>query len=290
MTLPIRPSQRKRPWSPHAKLFGTGDLTRRTRCAIIVAHPSDEIVGAGGLISKLLEVAILHTTDGAPADMVDANAAGFEDLVEYAAARRNECRAALALSNVTPDKITDLAIMDRCASEFLPELAKKIALFVQQAGATIVVTHPYEGAHPDHDATAFATHAALRLLNKNGFRPPALFEMALHPSLDSGAKIPEFLSAPDRETTVLMLDERARALKANMFDCFKSQQESLHDSPIEPERFRAPGDYDFNQPPCEGKLHYENFEWAPSPEAWQQNAREAWATLFPASFQVSNGH
>jgi hypothetical protein len=161
---------------------------------------------------------------------------------------------------------------------------------VQQAGATIVVTHPYEGAHPDHDATAFATHAALRLLNKNGFRPPALFEMALHPSLDSAAKIPEFLSAHDRETTILMLDAKARTLKANMFDCFQSQKKSLLDSPLGPEKFRSPGDYDFNQPPCEGKLHYENFEWAPSPAEWQQNARVAWTTLFPASLQANNSH
>ena len=290
MTEPIRSTKRKRPWSAHAKLFGTGDLTRRTTCALIVAHPSDEIVGAGCLISKLVDVAVLHTTDGAPADMVDAKAAGFENLVDYAAARQNECRTALALSNVNADKISDVGIMDRCASEFLAELARTIALFIQQMGATIVVTHPYEGAHPDHDATAFATHAALRLLNKNGFRSPALFEMALHPSLSSDAKVPEFLLAPDRETTILMLDERSRDLKAKMFACFASQQSSLTESPIGPEKFRVPNDYDFNRPPSADKLHYENFDWALSPAEWQQHACEAWLNLFPASLHASNGH
>jgi LmbE family N-acetylglucosaminyl deacetylase len=290
MTEPIRSTQRKRPWSAHAKLFGTGDLTRRTTCAVVVAHPSDEIVGAGCLISKLIDIAVLHTTDGAPADMVDAKAAGFENLIDYATARRNECRTALALVNVNTDRISDVGIMDRCASEFLAELARTIALFIQQMGATIVVTHPYEGAHPDHDATAFATHAALGLLNKNGFRPPALFEMALHPSLNSDAKIPEFLLAKDRETTVLMPDGKSKELKAKMFECFSSQQSSLSESPIGPEKFRVPTDYDFKRPPCEGKLHYENFDWAPSPVEWQQHAHEAWSNLFPASLGASHSH
>jgi len=56
------------------------------RCAVIVAHPADEVVGAGCLISKLVDVTVLHVTDGAPCDMEDAEAAGFNERSEYAEA------------------------------------------------------------------------------------------------------------------------------------------------------------------------------------------------------------
>jgi LmbE family N-acetylglucosaminyl deacetylase len=283
MNQSIRPTPRRKPRSAHAKLFGTGDLTRTMRCSVIVAHPADEVVGAGCLISKLVDVTILHITDGAPGDMRDAEAAGFKDRWQYAQARRQECLAALAIANVPEDQVIDFAITDHCAAHCLADLTKKITTFLQQSAADIVITHPYEGGHPDHDATAFATHAALRLMKQNGFRPPILFEMALHPSSDFKAKVPEFLPGSERETTTLLLDERAQKLKQRMFACFQTQRESLEVSPVGPEKFRQPSTYDFSAPPQDGKLHYENFDWAPRSEEWQSLASKALADLFPAA-------
>lgn len=281
MTQPIQSRKRRTPRSPHAKLFGTGELNPILKCSVIVAHPADEVVGAGCLISKLVDVTVLHVTDGAPCDMEDGKAAGFKEREEYAEARRQECISALAIANVPKDRIVDFEVADQCASNCLADLTKRITMFLQQSGANIVVTHPYEGGHPDHDATAFATHAALRLMRRNGFRPPALFEMALHPSKDSKAKVPEFLPGAGRETTILLLDERATALKQRMFACFESQRESLEASPFGPEKFRPPVAYDFTSPPQEGKLHYESFDWAPRWGEWQSLARQALADLFP---------
>src|SRR3979409_499803 len=116
MTQPFIPTKRKRVRSAHARLFGTGDLTRRMRCSVIVAHPADEVVGAGCLISKLVDVTVLHITDGAPCDMQDAEAAGFKDRTGYAQARRQECLAALAIANVPEDQVVDFAVTDHCAA------------------------------------------------------------------------------------------------------------------------------------------------------------------------------
>lgn len=279
MTQPIQSREQRGPRSAHARLFGTGDLTRKMRCSVIVAHPADEVVGAGCLISKLVDVTILHVTDGAPWD--DAAAAGYKGCSEYAQARRQECLAALAIANVPEDRVVDFAIPDHRASHCLANLTKQITTFLQQSGADIVVTHPYEGGHPDHDATAFATHAALRLLKESGLRPPVLFEMALHPSEDFKAKLPEFLPGSERETTTLLLDERAAELKQRMFACFETQRESLKASPVGPEKFRQPSHYNFSNPPQTGKLHYENFAWALRSNEWQALARKALAVLFP---------
>ncbi|MDQ1728243.1 MAG: N-acetylglucosamine malate deacetylase 2 [Pyrinomonadaceae bacterium] len=251
------------------------------RCSVIVAHPADEVVGAGCLISKLVDVTVLHITDGAPCDMHDAKAAGFEKRADYAAARRAETVAALAIARVPEDRVLDFAITDQCAIDYLADLTRRITTFLQQSEADIVVTHPYEGGHPDHDATAFATHSALRLMTESGLRPPVLFEMALHPSDDFKAKVPEFLPGWESETTTLVLDERARKLKQRMFACFETQRESLAVSPVGPEKFRQPLSYDFSEPPQEGKLHYENFPWALRGSEWQLRARAALADLFP---------
>jgi LmbE family N-acetylglucosaminyl deacetylase len=281
MTEPIKPRKRRTPRSPHATLFGTGDLDRILKCSVIVAHPADEVVGAGCLISKLVDVTVLHVTDGAPGDMHDAIAAGFGAREEYAEARKRECISALAIANVPEERIVDLEVPDHCASNYLADLTKRIATFLQMSGADIVVTHPFEGGHPDHDATAFATHAALRLMKENGFRPPVLFEMALHPGKDGKTKVPEFLPGTERETTTLLLDDRATELKQRMFACFESQRESLEVSPFGPEKFRQPAAYDFTTPPQEGKLHYEIFDWAPKWDEWRLLARQALADLFP---------
>lgn len=280
MTHPIRQTPRRKKRSAYARLFGTGDLNRPMHCSVIVAHPADEIVGAGCLISKLANVSVLHVTDGAPEDMLDAKAAGFSERSDYAQARKQESRAALALANVPEDQIVDLDLTDQCASNCLADLTRKITTFLQQSGADVVLTHPYEGGHPDHDATAFATHAALRLIRQNGFKPPVLFEMALHPSDDFKTKVPEFLPGPERETTTLLLDQRASELKRRMFACFETQRESLESSPLGPERFSQALTYDFSAPPQPGKLHYENFAWAPGSDKWQALASEALADLF----------
>jgi hypothetical protein len=118
-------------------------------------------------------------------------------------------------------------------------------------------------------------------MKQNGFRPPVLFEMALHPSTDFKAKLPEFLPGSERETTTLLLDERALKLKQRMFACLATQRESLEVSPVGPEKFRQPLTYDFSAPPQDGKLHYENFDWAPRRDEWQSLARKALADLFP---------
>jgi LmbE family N-acetylglucosaminyl deacetylase len=284
MIQPIRIS-RQRPGSAHAKLFGTGSLLPTTHCAVIIAHPGDEIVGAGCLISKLADVSVLHVTDGAPGDTKELLAAGYNNGAEYIEARRRECIAALALAHVSENRVIDFGIVNQKASLHLVKLTKRVTTFLQQSSADIVVTHPYEGAHPDHDATAFAAHTAVRLMKENGFRPPVIFEMALRPGKDGKAKLPEFLPGREREVTTLLLNERARALKQRMFDCLETQSESLRLSPAAPERFRQPMHCDFTSPPHPGKLHYESFTGALRSRDWQLLARSALSELLQNNYR-----
>jgi len=265
----------------HASLFGTGALASQFRLSVIVAHPADEIFGAGGLISKLSDVTVIHLTDGAPNNTQIVYEAGFEGRADYAQARRRECISALAIANVPADRILEFDVVDHQAPHFLTDLAKRITTLLQQSAPDIVLTHPYEGGHPDHDAAALATNAAVRLLKRHGFKPPMLFEMALHPARDGERRVLDFLPSSGRETTTFLLDEEAQKLKRRMYECFATQRKSVKENPLGPERFRRPPPYDFTLPPQLGKLNYENFDREFTPQEWQLLARKAWSDLFP---------
>ena len=68
----------------------------RVFCAVAyrrTAHPDDEVIGAGSsLLSHFGRSKVVHVTEGAPANMLDAQRAGFVARNDYAHARRLEVR------------------------------------------------------------------------------------------------------------------------------------------------------------------------------------------------------
>jgi N-acetylglucosamine malate deacetylase 2 len=271
-------------YSPHSALFGVMQSSRSSRCCVIAAHPNDEIVGGGCLISKLPNVQILHISNAAPRSGEEVLAAGFATVADYVEARKRECLSALELARVPAQRVFEFGMAQFKSPFQLVELSMRLLAFLQKISPQIVLTHAYEGGHPDHDATAFATHAAVRLLLESGLKPPVVFEMALYPGKNGNSKVPEFLQSPARESTTLMLDSKAQELKHRMFACFKTQQRILDDSPLGPERFRQAPGYDFLLPPHSGKLHYEHFDWGITGKQWRALASEAMEKLFGPRF------
>ncbi|HET6671009.1 MAG TPA: PIG-L family deacetylase [Pyrinomonadaceae bacterium] len=263
--------------SAHADLFGSRELARQTRCVVIVAHPDDDIVGAGGLISRLEDVTVLHVTDGVAKDDHTSDVMDSES----ARARRLESRTALALANVPPEQIVEFGLSTEQAPFELAELTRRIAAFIKQNTPDVVLTNPYEGGDPDHDATAFATHAALRLLRENGFKAPSVFEIALYPTPDGNKRVLDFLPSEAAEITTLLLDKNARDLKQRMFACFTSQPNLHRENSFGRERFRRPPRYNFAAPPNGGKLNYKRAAAGVDWVEWQELVREAWSELFP---------
>jgi LmbE family N-acetylglucosaminyl deacetylase len=122
--------------------------------AVVVAHPDDEVIAAGARLPLLCNVSIVHVTDGAPRAMQDARAAGHATRDAYARARRGEAEAALALAGIPPRRLFALGIADQEASFRLAGLARRLARLLRERTMGVVLTHAYEGGHPDHDATA----------------------------------------------------------------------------------------------------------------------------------------
>lgn len=259
--------------SPHASLFGTSDLVRRSRCLVIVAHSFDELIGAGGLISRLRDITVVHVINSARSP---------ESSAESSLDRDDVCASALALANVPSDRIIELAISDIREPQALSDLAKRLSAFLKRFTPGVVLTHPYEGGHPDHDATAFATHAALRLMKSEGFESPALFEIALHPSKDGERRELDFLPGQWHETTTFVLDEETRKLKRRMFECVSVQDHNLKGTTLGREKFRRSPNYDFSTAPNAGRPAYEDFYCGMTGSEWQSVAQRALAELFPS--------
>jgi LmbE family N-acetylglucosaminyl deacetylase len=225
-------------------------------------------------------VRVLHVTDGAPEDpgLRSPRAPGSRS--GYAALRADEARAALALVGVPARHLHALGLKDQEASHELVALVESLTRLFAALGPEAVVVHPYEGGHPDHDATAFAVHAAVRQLQARGRAAPFLVEMTSYHRWEGALRTGEFLPGGGR-AFLRRLSEDGRATKARMLACFASQSEVLAPFRVEQERFRRPPAYDFRRPPHAGLLHYESLGWRMSAARWCRLASEALDVLGP---------
>lgn len=247
---------------------------------VIVAHPDDEVIGAGVRLAQWHDhVAMLHVTDGAPRNGVDARAAGFESPRAYAAARSRELKAALALLEVPTARSASIGLADQEVSLHLAPLAERLAVEIPRWRPDIVLTHAYEGGHPDHDAVAFAVHAACARLAAHAASPPVIFEMTGYHWSGTQMVTGEFVPRSGEDVRAVPLSAAEQALKQRLFGAFTTQRAVLQYFGTEVERFRVAPAYDFTAPPHAGSLFYEFFDWGVNGLAWRQRATAAWDQL-----------
>ena len=239
---------------------------------IVAAHPDDETIGAGACLSQFSNVVVFHVTDGAPRDMRDAVRNGFSSREAYAAARRQELRDALDTGGIQPVEIVCVGCIDQEASFHLPEIARRLARLIARIDPDLVLVHPFEGGHPDHDAAAFAARAALQLLEGEG---PQLMEFTSYHNRAGLIETGAFLPYCGFSETVVRLDGLARARKERMLACYRTQQPVLAQFRTDEERFRPAPFYDFSQSPHVGRLYYEQFPWGMTAARWLALAQEA---------------
>jgi LmbE family N-acetylglucosaminyl deacetylase len=210
--------------------------------------------------------------------MRDGEAHGFATPDAYAAARRRELEAAAEIAGIGPEALIGLGVPDQETALCLPETTRRLAALFEQQGIAVILTHAYEGGHPDHDAVAFAVHAARGLLEGSG-QSVAIIEMPLYHASPAGWITQRFISDPERAELAIWLNEDERALKRRMMAAHATQQGALASFTTDFERFRAAPAYDFTVLPNGGDLLYERYDWGMTGARWQALVREALADL-----------
>lgn len=257
------------------------DRTRKLALpvAVVVAHPDDEVIGLGAHLPRLSHLTLIHSTNGSPRSLADANRAGCATREAYAALRRDELKRVLELAEQGGAAALCLGFGDQELSSQLVAATRQLTTLWSRAQPTLILTHPYEGGHPDHDATAFVVHAACALLERDRGMAPALLEMASYYNQGGRIAVGGFLDAPGTPSVTRLLSFPEQHRKARLFAAYASQGMTLAVFSRTAESFRPAPVYDFRAPPHSGRLYYELFDWGMTGQRWRELAAEALCEL-----------
>lgn len=262
---------------------------------LLTAHPDDEVIGAGGQYAAMGRLGLVHLTDGASSHKT-AWKRGWLSRGRYAAGRLEESLRAASLSGVATSA-TLLGARDGDASRSLLATVERLVRVLGHSRPDLVLTHAYEGGHPDHDAAAFVARAACGLVpgiplwEMTGYHAAAASEAPVIAgsvggvAIETGRFLVPAAPAGRPPEVAISLDAQASRLKQRMLDCFASQRHVLASigPDLAAERFRPAPDYDFCVPPHAGQLLYEAQEWVHCDGAqWRALAQEASEALAKA--------
>jgi LmbE family N-acetylglucosaminyl deacetylase len=254
------------PLSPPA---GDDTLEGATSVAVVAAHPDDEVVGCGARLARLgARCTLIHVTDGAPYAPGFLLRSGLPSREAYARRRREELLEVAALAGIPAAHCLSLGVVDQEASRQLVPLTHGLRELLEEVRPTLILTHPYEGGHPDHDAAAFIVRAAARALQRQGGQAPEVFEFTSYHLHEGQLRAFEFLPGAGGPVRTLELSEPEQQLKLRMYGCYVTQQHVLRRFPVAVERYRQAPWYDFTRPPMPGQLFYETFSSGMKPEEW----------------------
>lgn len=256
------------------------DAAATPQALLVFAHPDDEVIALGARLGRYANEMLVHVTDGAPRNEEDSRAYDFATWREYREARETELQCMLSEAGLPEVRRRRLEIPDQEASLRLAELTRTMLGILRESGAEVILTHAYEGGHPDHDACAFAVHQAVRLQQRSGAQAPVIIECALYHAGPTGIETGSFLPSASKEPEVtcnLTAEERRR--KQALIDCFTTQRATLKYFSAATEKFRIAPHYDFTKPPHAGPAFYDNFPWGMTSKKFCELAREAQQAL-----------
>ncbi len=252
---------------------------RHARSLILVAHPDDESVGIGGRLHRLGEVWIAYLTTGVSA------AAKPEAQAQQALQRRRELQAALTLAQVPNSRAIGLGTVgENEAPSQLVYLVTQLEMLLEGLEPDVVVTHPYEGGHADHDAAAFIARAVSLRLRRRQHPCPVLLEMASSHDGSGQLHSGSFAAGPGGRGKAALLTTAEQELKCAMLDCFGSRSQALENVTREFERFRAAPPVSFRQLPHRAPPRRERATSPLHGERFRSLATDAARTLEVAEF------
>ena len=268
-------SRADRSWQELSQTLLANTQKPPLRRAVLAAHPDDETIGASSLLARFPESAVIYLTDGAPRDSKLWSPEFRGTREEYALMRSAEAERALEVAGVSPRQIHWLGAVDQEAIFSAADLARSLAETLTRLDTDILITHPYEGGHPDHDSAALIARLAAAQLDAE--RAPSLAEMTSYHAQNCHCVNGEFLNSCTEEEICIDLSPADREQKRTMFSAYASQKLVLSSFGTDRERFRRAPDYDYSRPPHEGRLWYECMGWSMTGRQWRALAAQCMA-------------
>jgi len=220
------------------------------RTLVIVAHPDDESVGAGALIQRMHEVAVVFCTDGGPRDRYFWSSYGTRQ--DYVRVRHQEAELAAKIGGVK--KLNFFSIPDQELHKYLLDALTQLEQLVGEFRPDAILTHAYEGGHPDHDCCAFLSHILAAQ-----YQLPA-WEMPLYHRSRQRMICQQF-QPPAGHSETLWVEGAELERKRGMVGSYVSQIQALEAFDLQVERFRPQLSYDFLRPPNTELINYEAWQW-----------------------------
>jgi LmbE family N-acetylglucosaminyl deacetylase len=189
---------------------------------VVVPHPDDETLGAGGMIAtqrfRRIPATLLAVTDGE---------AAYPDVPDLASTRRSEQTRAAEAPGVASNAIIRFGLRDSAVAESEETLTNRIEACIK-TDTLLVAPWPHD-PHPDHEACGRAAATAAK---RTGATLIFYFFWTWHRFR------PECLTGlPLRR---LPMSARAGSCRARALSCHRSQLHRKEGPPILPEIFLAP--------------------------------------------------
>jgi len=268
-------ADRKEIWNRLSKRLQTTPQDASLRILLLAAHPDDETIGASVVLSRFPQTAVVFLTDGAPRDTRFWSAGVNGSREDYAETRRWEALRALALAGISNHRVFWLGGVDQEAVFEIGMLAERFTKLLCEMRPEIVITHAYEGGHPDHDSAAVVAAVATSSLET----PPTVLEMTSYHAVDGRCVTGDFLNSDPVLESCFELSSGDRDRKRQMMDVYASQRLVLENFPIDYERLRMAPSYNYSEPPHPGKLWYECMGWPMTGTRWRELATPVLAGL-----------
>ncbi len=226
---------------PKASAFLSGLQARgpiTQRIALVVAHPDDDVIAAAGHLARFRRLTLIHVTAGAP------GANGDSDIGRV---RKAELDASLKAAAAQPERRLLYDLPDGAVLHQMPDLVHRLT--EDLADMDVVLTHPFEGGHIDHDACAFSVWQACGRLSRSHGAAPDRVEFSDYHSRRGKVRAGEFWEAFGCPALRIDLSPDAIARRIAAFACHRSQEQNLRYFYLTRESFRIAPDYDFEAPP-----------------------------------------
>ncbi len=229
------------------------------RTLVLVAHPDDECLAFGALLQRMREPVMVFATNGSPQDPYFWQPYGSREA--YAGLRRKEAFASMHAAGVKdviflPDIPGGEGLIDQELFRNLSAAYDLLSELVRRRMVQALFTLAYEGGHPDHDSCSFLAAQLARRFNIPCWEAP------LYHRLPDGGQVYQGFLGDSSEAVDVRPSAAEQAAKREMCLAYSSQGDFLTHFDVGREHVRPQPAHDFTQPPHEGKMNYEIWQWS----------------------------